>query len=149
MKRKNKFEKYIPKKAQGEFIPHRRFQNWFQYSGMYPTCGCIIIFGSRGKTIEIHNFGVYSTSDRGKGYGQTMIENVREIFPHAYIWVRTWTHSRGFWEKMKSRGCIDDIANPYEWPCHDTTCLDCHPNVPVKFARILIPTTLQKGGVIA
>jgi hypothetical protein len=143
MNKKNTFETYIPNQAKQNFVQHKRFKNWFQYTAMYPICGCIIIFSKDGNSIEIHQFGIFDEEDRGKGYGQTMIKNIRDTFPNAFIWARTWTHSRGFWKTMQDRGYIDDIANQYDWPCFDMACLTCHPNMPAKFARILIPITLH------
>jgi hypothetical protein len=143
MKKKTEFEKYIPNQAKKNFFQNKKFKNWFHYTGMFPICGCIVIFSKDGGSIEIHHFGIFEEQNRGQGYGQTMVKNIRDTFPNAYIWVRTWTHSRGFWQKMHQRGYIDDIANQYDWPCFDMACLTCHPNMPAKFARILIPTTLH------
>jgi len=149
LKKKNTFEKYIPNKKKKEFVQNKRFKNWFHYTGMFPVCGCIVIFSDDGASIEIHNFGIFEELDRGKGYGQTMVQNIRHTFPNAFIWARTWTHSRGFWQTMKDRGYIDEIANSYDWPCFDMTCEACHPNMPSKFARILIPATNQLKEVVA
>ena len=123
---------YIIKEAWHEgrpmFTPMPHMKNWWRFHPMPDVCSCTIIHNEAWTEIEIHAFGVHGEKDRGQGHGERMAIAVRECFPDAHIWVDTWEHSRGFWEKMMAKGYIDSIGNDYHWPCHNHACKPCHPS---------------------
>lgn len=109
------------------FRPHARHKGQWIFNKFAPKSNCIIIPNNEWTVIEIHHVVVWEENERGKGHGERMMASIREYFPNAHIWVDTWEHSRGFWNKMVQRGYVDSVENEYKWPCMDTTCITCHP----------------------